>query len=724
MSTPIPVSCVLAVLFCGNAFAVESTMTAGGFTGLEITPNARLLDWGRFAFTYDRQLPGARNPAGHNFVAGFGLLPNFEISGRIAANSPLQSNCFVERCDGIRDLSASFKAGIGLDAANRFHAAVGATDVGGAATNFRSYYGVLTYSGDTVELSGGFASRRIGNGGGRSPLDGPFASAAWQPFSWVRGHVEYSDSNAWAGVRLFAPEQWLPEGWRAHVGVNARLTDSKLTERSWITAGLTIPLYKVPPLRADSQRAPLPSLSGNQLPLPAYEARTPAAGTSAPSPAPVLAVTDAQLDQLATQLQIRGLEDIWIGRMPDGTVAVRANNATYNWNTVDGVGAGLAAIGQVLGNQRAGYRFILTQRQLPLVAVTGQTDCLAQWIAQPQSNCAAGELSTPGTTALDDLQRGATWIVRGQQPSWKTLRLAISPVLRTNVATEVGTLDYSAGVNFAFTQPLWSGASADWHVQGELARSDDYSPGGVFARRRVQNGTDRLTLTQSMRLPLERWVAADDVRIRDWGLAAVTAQLTLGRIGGHFDGGVGELRWEPGEGRHRLSAQAGMLRNSDFSTAGGEPRTARPALLAYRYNVAPTRTYVEATAGQFMNNDRGLQLGLRQWFGDIAVQAFIRRTTFSSSGSGRTQAGLELSLPLGPRRDMNPSFIQVTGTPRFSHSIQTTIGERANTVTFGRAVVPPVTSLDLLHNSDRASLLYFEDNVRRLRDAARDAGSR
>jgi hypothetical protein len=522
-------------------------------------------------------------------------------------------------------------------------------------------------------------------------------------------------------VRLFAPRQWLPEGWQAHVGVNARLTDSTATARSWFTAGISIPLYQVPPLRSDAGKSPLPQLAGNQQPLPAYEARVPApaGATAAPAgSAAALAASDTQLDELARQLQARGLEDIWVGRMPDGSVAVRANNATYNWNSVDAVGAALAAVGQVFGQQRTGYRLVLTQRQLPLVGITGQTDCLAHWIAASGPGCAAGELSTPGTMPLDELQRGATWVAQRVQPSWKTLRVAISPVLRTNVATEVGTLDYSAGVNFGFSQPLWSGASADWHLRGELAHSDDYGPGGVFSRRRVRNGTDRLTFTQSMRLPLERWVASDDVRIRNWGLAAVTAQATLGRIGGHFDGGLAELRWEPGDGRHRVTAQGGVFHNSDYSTTSGEPRSPRPLLLAYRYNVVPTRTYVEATAGQFMNNDRGLQVGLRQWFGDVAVQAFVRRTTFSSASS-RTMAGVEISLPLGPRRDMNPSLFQVTGTPRFSHTIETVVGGGANVVTGGRGLLPPVSSLDLLHNSDRASLLYFEDNVRRLRDAAR-----
>lgn len=721
-----------ALLSC-SAFAVEPTLTQGGFTGLGITPSAHVLGWGRFELAYDRQLPGAGNPRGDNYVGGFGLLPNLEVVGRIAANDN-PDNCFVSRCQGIRDLSLSGKVGIGLDAANRFRIAAGAADIGGAATNFRTYYGVLTFDEGPFQVSAGYARRSSDAGrSSRSPLDGPFAAAAWQPAPWVRGHVEYTDGNAWAGVRLFAPAQWLPQGWSAYVGANARLTDTNLTTRSWLSAGLSIPLYKVPALPKSGDKAPLPPLAGAQQPLPAYEARAlpPAAPATAPTEsaesaapatapsAPIAPATDDQLRALADALQDRGFEDIHVGRMPDASVAVRVNNASYNWNAADALGAALGGVARSLASSRTAYRLVLTQRQIPLVAVTGQADCLQEWIASAGARCAAGELSTPGTMALDALHAGAAWVVRDLQPSWKTVRLALSPVLRTNIATEVGVLDYSAGVNAGLALPLWDGAVVEWRLEQELAHSGDYGPGGVLAGRRVRDGTERLALTQAMRLPLERWFgAADDLQVRRWGLAATTAQVTVGRIGHRFDGVHGALRWEPGEGRHRFTAQAGALRNNDFGAVASEPRSARPLLAGYRYNLAPTRTYFEATAGQFMNNDRGIQLGMRQWFSDIAVHVYFRRTGFRNF-SPRSMAGLELSVPLGPRRDMNPSGIQVTGTPRFSHSIETVVNNRQNAVVSGYGVFPPAPSLDALHNSDRAGLLYFEDNIRRIRDAAR-----
>jgi hypothetical protein len=719
-----------AALCTVSALAADNTMTSAGFSGLTVTPTAKLLGWGRMELAYDHQLPGvARNPQGHNFVLGFGLLPNLEVAGRLATNTS-NTNCFFDDC-GARDLSASGKVGIGLDSAGRFHVAAGVTDVGGAATYFRSYYGVLTYDEGPWQASAGFA-RRAGAGinGSRSPLHGAFASAAWQPVPLVRGHLEYTDGNAWAGVRLFAPAEWLPEGWSAHVGANARLTDTDLTGRSWFSAGVSIPLYKVPSLPTSQRRGPLPELVGTQQPLPAYEARTlppapsaPPAPTDAPATrAPAAQASDERLLQLAALLQARGLEDISIGRAADQSIAVRANNATYNWNTADAIGAALGAIANGLGDTRSVFRLILTQRQVAIVAVTGSSDCLRQWIDGENQACVAGELSTPGTSNLETLHADVRWVVSNAQPSWQTLRVALSPVVRTTIGTEFGAIDYSAGASASFLQPLWRGASAEIRLLQEFAHSEDFSSDGVFYRRRIRNGIDRIAFTQTWRVPVEQWLGpVDPLAMRQWGLAAVTAEGTLGRFGGSFDGALASLRWEPGEGRHRLNLQAGSFRNADFGQPGAGPEVATPILGSYRYNLTTTRTYLEATAGRFFHNDLGFQLGLRQWFSDFSVALNYRRSRFENRPSAQF-AGIELSVPIGPRKDMNPGhFFQVTGTPRFSHSVSTLVRDPSgtNAVRTGFGVMPPTPSLESTFNSDRAGLVYFEDNIRRIRDAAR-----
>jgi hypothetical protein len=428
------------------------------------------------------------------------------------------------------------------------------------------------------------------------------------------------------------------------------------------------------------------------------------------------------LQDLALALQAQSLEDISVGRMPDGSIAIRANNGSYNWNSADALGAALGAVARTLGFAKAGYRLVLTQRQIPLVAVTGQTDCLKRWIHNEAPACAGGELSTPGAGALEPLHAGVTWIVQNQLPSWQTLRVALSPVLRTNVGTEVGALDYSAGVNVGLQLPLWPGASLEWRRNVPLANTSDYEPAGPFGYRRIRSETEQLAFVQTVRVPLERWAApGDDLQSLRWGLAGLTAQAAVGRFGSIFDGMHGALRWEPRDGRHRVTGQIGYFRNARVETNAINiaTRHARPLLAGYRYSVTPTRTYLEATGGQFMSNDRGFQLGLRQWFGDVSVNAHYRRSRFDGEPT-RQFVGFQISLPIGPRRDMAPGgHVQVTGTPRFTHGIETLVRDVNNAVRTGFGVVPPTPSLDATFNSDRAGLVYFEDNIGRIRDAAR-----
>ncbi|MBK0391978.1 YjbH domain-containing protein [Ramlibacter algicola] len=744
---------IAAAFVASPALAVDTTLTGAGFSGLGITPTAGLLSWGNLGTSYENQVSGiARNTSGHNLALGVGLLPNMEVAGRLATNS-LHDNCFFSAggC-GARDLSASGKFGIGLDTAGRWNAAVGITDVGGSVTYFRSYYGVLTYDTGPFQASGGLA-KRSGRGinGSASPLSGAFASLAWQPMPLLRAHVEYSDGKAWAGARVFAPQAWLPEGWGVSAGVNASLNRSPLTQRTWWNAALTVPLYKVPAMPG-RDKAPLLPLQEGQRREPSYEAR---AGLSSPGTeskkaealdprvqgddkkeavrsrlrgndgaAPggaAASPSDAQLQALANALQAKGLQDIWVGRTADGMVAVRVENGSWQWNSADALGVALGVVARNLSESRSGYRLVLTVRQVPLVAVTGQADCLREWIEQPSNTCTAGQLSTPGSQPLRDIHDGAVWLVQRQNPGWQTLRVSISPVVRTNSGTEFGAFDASVGANIKAQLPLWAGASVEGAVDVPIDQSRNYEPEGVFGEQRVRSGIERLAFTQTTRVPVERWLTgAQDQR---WSPGAVTAQVTAGRVGRFYDGALAELRWEPGEGRHRLSAMAGALRNNEYMGGLGPlggVRRAMPVIGSYRYSVMATRTDLEATAGQFMNNDRGLRVGLRQWFADTAVSVFYKRTT-TDGNPARQLVGLELSIPIGPRRDWQPlPHLQVGGTSRFAIGRETTVRESgSNPIRRGRAELPPTPDLNAVFNSDRSGLAYFEDNLRRIRDAAR-----
>lgn len=755
---------------------IAPSLNASGATGLSVTPTAQLLPWGSASLGYDNEVVGGPitnryGTSGHNLVAGFGLLPNLEISGRIASNK-FSTNCYADNC-GLRDLSFNFKAGAPLDRDGRWHVAAGATDFGGQTGQFRSMYGVLTYTPiDPLDLTVGYArrgtSRKVS-----TPLDGPFASAAYRPLPWLQTHVEYVDSQAWAGARVYAPSEWLPAGWSAHVGANVRLRGDERTARSWVSIGLNVPLYKVPDSRPaavstittttttatvfpSSSTQPAPSVErrafsqdglrvsdvslqpdlsqpkvGPRPPAPALLSVAPTASAetramvaanaaAVSAPPPPASVTDEQLIALGEALRAKGFEDIRVGRVPDGAVAVRVNNASYNVNTADGLGVALGVIARNLAAQRAGYRLVLMQRQLDIVGVTGQADCLAQWIALGPARCTAGQLYTPGTTAINALLADASWVVDGRSPSWATPRIILQPVLRSAVATEYGVFDHSLALRAMLQQPLWSGAWAEVAGNTPIHDSDDYKQGKVFGRSRFVSQTDRYMVHQMFRLPVEHLFGKDNAQTAAlWGANALTGHVAAGRIDANYRGAYGEVRWEPGEGRHRLHAEAGRFERIQFYDAN-LPVHSRTALASYRYAYTPTRTYAEVTAGQFLYNDRGVRFGIKQWFDDVAITLYVRRTKFEWAAASRTSAGIELSIPLTPRKDMSPTYpVQVTGNPRWSYGIETVIREGSNVLSTNQGVGANVSMLDRTFNFDRSGLVYFEDNMSRVRSAAR-----
>jgi len=715
----------------------QSALSAGGFTGWSVTPTAKVQSWGTVSLAYDNEVVGGPvtqqyGTSGHNLVVGFGLLPHLEVSGRIAS-STLNTNCFTVGC-GIRDLSFNAKAGLALDRDGLWQVAAGATDLGGQTGNFSSLYGVVTYSPDPLDLSLGYARRtNTALNLSTSPLNGMFGSVGYRSFSWLQTHVEYADGKVWTGARLFAPADWVPEGWTAYIGVNARLRrGDDRTARSWLSTGVTIPLYKVSQVRANSAAvserasgAPTANTSYQEVPLTAASQALayPLAAPAIPSE-PVKSVnpvTDDQLRALAEALKLKGFEDISVGRAADGSVAIRVNNASYNVNTLDGLGAALGAVARHLSAQRAGYRLVLTQRQIAVVAMTGQADCLADWIDLAPFRCTAGDLLTPGTTALDGLLAGAVWTVGGMAPSWKTPRLILQPGLRSAIATEYGVFDYSLALRATLQQPLWAGAWADVSGTAPLNDSQNFKSGRAYGSQRYTSQMDQYMVHLVVRVPVEKLLgeAGNNKSVTALGAAAVTAHVAVGQIDANYRGAYGEMRWEPVEGLHRINFQGGRFDRiqDDYSDL---PTKSRLALASYRYAFMPLHTYVELTAGQFLHNDRGAKFEIKQWFDDVSVALYVRRSKFDFASTARTSAGIEVSIPLTPRRDMSPSNpIQVTGTSQWTHSIETLVRSPSNYVNWNQGVIPNISVLDRTFNSDRSSSTYFEENMQRIRSAAR-----
>ena len=697
-----------------QAEGVQAGLAAPGFTGLGMTPSATPAAWGQVLAAHDQALPGLGFATqGHSFGLAVGLLPGLEVSGRLATNN-LQCNGYGqgdEPCVGPlhRDLSASVKLGhrITWDALPGLglSGAVGANDLGGAATNYRSFYGVLGIDQGPWALHAGWA-RAVSDS---APLKGAFGSLAWRASDWLQLHAERIGVRNWVGAKLSLPAAWRPEAVEPWVAVQRSLQDDHFTPRQWLSFGVSIQLDRPPaprlaPVSADTTRSSSLALA-HAIPAVTNDTPAPAAQRSS---RPASNSSD-WAHRLAARLAKAGFEDISVGQQAaTGQLRVDAENSGYAWNDLDALGVAMGLVASTADAPAAELLLRLRKRNLVVWQVTGSAACIGQWLRGQPQGCQADRPLRLQAGALAQAQGDSPidWWVRKERASWLRPRLLLAPDIDSRVGTEYGAFDSSWGLGLTLQLPLWPGAHADFaHVQA-LGHSSDYDAGQAFSDFRIDSQSYRLMLHQAL------------------GLApGLDARVAAGRLFKKLDGGTAEVRWQPGLGQHRLGLELSHYSHVDIDFKK------RSALASYRYFVAPLQTSLELQGGRFWHGDRGGMAATRHWFGDVSVALYLRRSRFPEGSpklyspygnSYVNAAGIEFSFPLTPRREHVGSLFQVRGTDRFSYGVQTVVGQKSSnnlTPWFGRFAPVPGGLSASVDNFDRASQAYLDSNLQRLRQA-------
>jgi hypothetical protein len=733
MSVRTPLLLCLSVL-SSSTYAVDAGIAPLGFSGALSTPTAATLSTGQAAIAFSPYLDGQGiDVDGYNYLAGAGLISGLEVFGRLASNT-VANHCYTESC-GLRDLSASVKfrlpdlllwlnqpRPIGMP-----DLAVGATDLGGAATNFRSYYGVATWDQSWWAMSLGMA-RATNNKGVQARLDGPFASLVAQPLPWLQGILEYDGQDAQAGIRLISPKALLPMGiqTQAEVRTGAAQDGSQSRDVWWgvsakIPLGLTSSpasttisdpsLQSQPPARlidstlsnhadngADVSVAPLAYPSTSIPPL--NSTTRPAQQPAVPSAAVL-----ASAATLANQLEQHGFQNIRVGYGQERWI-VAVENQAYEWNTLDALGVALGVFQQWAGQSTSELTLIIEQQEQPVLTVDTDQRCLTAWL-QHGEVCAGGVLRT--STSQADLQGWQRvnplqpdhrpWLVRQQAPMRWQPKLSLAPVLSYAIGTEYGSMDYSVGLASTIEMPiLWSGLMADLRYISVLDESKDYQAGGVFESSALVEGVDRAMLHQYLQGP-----------------SGLSAHIALGQMYHDYRGGLLEGQWHSHSGTHQLSLLAGGFEQTSSDRSG------RPLVAGYRYQLPTQDIQLGVKAGEFFDGDQGYLLDSRFAFGDTFLTLFFQSSKHPSESSAQSYAGVQLSLPLGMRQNKPLRYGQVGGTAEYSQSIQTEINDHTNSVIganqHGRLASAP-QSLDLqLYNRDRLSVAYINQHMARIREA-------
>ena len=692
---------------------------SNGVSGLNVLPMATVPN-GSLLYQYMNRVIESDRSEGYNLSGVVGLSSFSEIGLRIA-DTTIGRNMY-EGGGSLRDLSASGKIQINpLFGLQHWplKMALGVTDYGGAATNFRSYYGVATIQRRLWVASAGFAQSQNNP---NNPLTGPFASTALKLMPWVSVSAESTAHKSWVGLTLrnesLLSKLGAPKGASLSVSLNQQVRGAG-SSSTW--AGLTLQL----PLdwslgRNGSARSTIPQA----LPLGMPISRPPEPVTQVPSPAHSRATADQQtaardeenlaMEELAKRMAEHGFEGIDIGYLGH-TLVVKFSDFTYEHSLLDGAGVALGLI-STLKTHFSRYKMLQSRWGTPSVGYHGQLDCLAEWINY--EGCDEEKAVKPFFRNLAKATQEVSWHVKGYAPYQYKIRVKLTPVYNYYVATEYSMLDYSVGVNINPFIHLWDGGAVELSQVQHLNSSQEFEKGGFYNYSRINTSNRRVLLHHMQRF--------------DNGLSARVSAGQL--LPGPLEGGQFELRWDSlqGEWASGINLSSWKAKSNLVGLPSGQPKTA-----FVRYAPTGSDWRMELIAGEYWFKDKGLTAISTHWFGDMQLSYFLRHSVppeqFWPGKRSVTLAGIELNFPLTPRRAMQADRgFQIKGTPRFGVGLITPIGRPDNYIVgangvpiYEKALVGtpiPAYAGSVLLDSDRANPSYFDGKLERLRYAHRRWG--
>ncbi|WP_372662465.1 hypothetical protein, partial [Hydrogenophaga sp.] len=562
------ISFAVILLTSASAQADEARPLVGqlspsGYWGAINTPTADVIPLGDAVLSLTNSNPERRRtqPAGSfgSLGAGIGLLPGLEGSMRLSYEGDLSCNMYDRaNCPAVqRDLSISGKYQLPLRLPLNTRIAVGGTDFGGAATNYRQIYGVATTSLGPVDFSLGYSRAKS-----RSALmDGAFGNAAWRITDQLTALVE-NDSKEWRGGLQF--RQRLSRDTSLQLAASRKLSNSTSGQQAWqMTAALQVALGG----SAERQQMVAAEANAALVALPATPTDALTAGG------------------LALAIERAGFAHVQVSRRPGSAQQaalwqVQAESRRWRQNQLDAVGAVLATW---LKNQQGStgtddILLTLTYQRQPVLHAYTSAPCLRGWLKDGVQACqnglvGGGDLQSSGVFLSADLELPSALAERLQTPASEVAQagddqpwmpqIAFSPNLRSRVGTEFGLFDYSlaaeAGAEVALAPGLF------WHgtFTVPVTHSNRFDDGQIFSNdRHPEAGFDQAMLSYWKPLPHR-----------------MAVQASAGYLNRDLLGGQVDASWNNADGRLRASALAGAYR------VEGTHARRTPVLGAVRYSV-------------------------------------------------------------------------------------------------------------------------------------------
>ena len=656
-------------------------LSPNGYSGIGVVPSAATLENGSAILAFDSTIPGASNNAGYNTQLGLGFYNNFELVGRLVTNDQKCNMFQLGACppNNIRDFSASLKWSLPLNwlKLNNVNVALGVTDVGGAATYFKSYYIVGTKKFDQLEFSLGRAQAKANN----SLLKGNFGAIGFRPNEWVYMSAQRIGTQSWLSASVQSPI--LNTGINGWLTFNRRLSQEETTEKKWVGVGVTFPMDKTSKLNEEINQNTTSSLHK--------------------------IVKETNQAELTETLRKSGFYNSKIGYRRSGTFVVELENTTYQWNILDAAGASLGIVVGALASkeQLKNFEIVLTNRGMPQLILKGEAACVKKWLEDGQvcNSLSIASLNQANKNNLnsrngDDVSwtSGASWLFRPE--------LILSPTLVNAIGTEYGAFDIDTGMNINTVLPLWNGATIETNRVMPLGvGTRGFESGGAFYGARLKPISNRTLIHQLISIPSVN----------------TQARLSLGTAYTVWDGRQIETSSQSNNGRHKFGITAGSFKTDTLQF--NNEKSYQLASYRYAYDDAQS-TVTELTQGKFWGGDKGFTIAQRFWHGDTALNIYIRRTRMTETSPLVSFAGLQFSIPFTPRENKSFEHLSVRGSSQWTYTVESRIFDKENRITRGYGEVPKIgESLVQTFNRDRNSTRYFENNMGRLKDAFVNLGS-
>lgn len=675
------------------AAADSTSLSFQGFTGLINSPNACVTREGNVDLLYSNQIEQERRfqDATDNYMFSLGLFSNIEIGGRLVEEDPHYP-------EGLRDLSGNIKIQIPFIPTHSLfpRIALGIRDWGGGAGHFRTFYGVISKQIWHSRISLGY-----GDGPDISSMDGVFGGIECFVFDWFHLLLENDSKETNGGIRLVSPNNKVMEGF--NVALTGKTSFDHHPGEFEFSFLCRLPLGRRHAGKKDSGIGPIyrketskthersPSSLTQELPLSAHaEEATSPSGGDLPLP------PDETLKTLKKELIAQGFENIKLGTGHSNALYIEYENNRFNRNEVDGLGLLLGIASHSAAGKFKTLSITVKKNKLPIFRLSGPVDAIKSFFDAHEPAHAANILKNKltiheGKTNDDAIEFFDPHI---KNSSVFKPRLSLYPGLKTFIGTEEGAFNGLLSLKSEVTLPLWIGNELDFRWDIPLCWSRDFDDDGPYAGNRNDARLERAMVHQTFAIPY------------------LKAMVSYGLYQHDVYGVMGESFWMSGSGRHRLRVKGGTFedKNNDSDHdvwIGG-----------YRYYFSPLDLFFEITGGKYWYQDKGYTLELKRFFEDTCITLFYQDTDDPIGGKA---AGIKISLPLTPRRDMKPSFFQVKGSDQWSYYQQTTVHDQGegNPINMNIAIEPRTArSLERVYcNRDRLNELYINAHLLRMWDA-------